>query len=85
MAIETQVIFQDKIETVVRKAVESLMEVKNIDDKVSFWELGLTSVTAVELISFINQQFDIDLQVEVLFSYQNISDITEYIMDVTKK
>jgi trans-AT polyketide synthase/acyltransferase/oxidoreductase domain-containing protein len=35
--------------------------------------------------AFINQQFNTDLEVEVLFSYQTITDITEYIMDVTKK
>jgi acyl carrier protein len=85
MEIETQEIFQDEIKTVVRKAIESLMEVRNIDNNESFWELGLTSVMAVELIAFINQQFNTDLEVEALFSYQTIADITEYIMDVTKK
>lgn len=85
MEIETQEIFQDEIKTVVRKVIESLMEVKNIDNNKSFWELGLTSVMAVELINFINQQFNTNLEVEVLFSYQTINDITEYIIDVTKK
>ena len=72
--------------TIVREAIaETLqMEEVSIKDDIGFSEYGVDSIVAVNLINLINKHFGIILQTTVLFDYNNVDQLTQYIIQEHK-
>ncbi|EGD48846.1 6-deoxyerythronolide-B synthase [Ruminiclostridium papyrosolvens DSM 2782] len=71
------------IETEVKKVVADLLDDKSeaLDLDKSFLELGINSILSVELVEALEQRFEIQLGIEVIFDYRGIKELAEFILD----
>lgn len=58
-------------------------DISNLDVEKKFTDLGLDSITGVELISKINQQFGLALKVIQIYDYPTLATLAEYIAQLT--
>ncbi|MED1663357.1 SDR family NAD(P)-dependent oxidoreductase [Brevibacillus laterosporus] len=71
-----------KVRSMIRENIaEALqMEEERIQNDRSFSEYGVDSIIAVNLVNLINQSCNIALQTTILFDYNNVNQLTEYII-----
>ncbi|GBF33017.1 malonyl CoA-acyl carrier protein transacylase [Desulfocucumis palustris] len=71
------------IENIIKEVVVNLLKERSdsLDLYKSFFDLGVNSVLAVELIEAINQQLGIELEIQVIFDYRGIKELAKYIFN----
>ncbi|WP_273323947.1 SDR family NAD(P)-dependent oxidoreductase, partial [Vallitalea guaymasensis] len=73
-----------RLKTIESKIKNIILEIKDdIDESLvlhnSFLDLGINSVLSVDLIENINQEFNIDVGIDVVFDYRGVKELAEYI------
>ncbi|SFS42465.1 PfaD family polyunsaturated fatty acid/polyketide biosynthesis protein [Marininema halotolerans] len=69
--------------SVIRVTADILqVESDRLDVESSFLELGINSMLAVDLVESINEKFNLDLGVEVVFDYRSIKELVTYIESI---
>lgn len=53
--------------------------IEEVDREIQFSEYGVDSITGLELISNLDEAFDIGLKTTILFDYGNVNDLTTYL------
>ncbi|MCR8993899.1 SDR family NAD(P)-dependent oxidoreductase [Brevibacillus laterosporus] len=73
---------KSKVRSLIRENIaEALqMEEKRIQNDRSFSEYGVDSIIAVNLVNLINQRCNLTLQTTILFDYNNVNELTEYMI-----
>lgn len=76
-------VYQKEIETLLEEVTAVLLKDTGApqDFDLSFLELGINSVLAVELVETVNQRLDIHLGIEVIFDYRGIRELAQHIID----
>ena len=69
------------IHSTLRSQVAELLycETDEVEDKVTFQDLGLDSVLATELITLINTEFGLSEKSEVIYQNPTLEELTTYI------
>nr|WP_092067193.1 SDR family NAD(P)-dependent oxidoreductase [Dendrosporobacter quercicolus]NSL46455.1 SDR family NAD(P)-dependent oxidoreductase [Dendrosporobacter quercicolus DSM 1736]SDL51052.1 Acyl transferase domain-containing protein [Dendrosporobacter quercicolus] len=68
------------IEQELKKIIADLLRDSTLDLDKSFLDLGINSVLAVELIEAVNQKFEIQLGIEVVFDYSGVKELAQVII-----
>ncbi len=55
------------------------VEAGEVDNSTSFSDYGVDSITGMELIDCINNEFDLTLKTTILFDYSNVDDLAGYL------
>ncbi len=55
------------------------VEAGEVDNSTSFSDYGVDSITGMELINRINNEFDLTLKTTILFDYSNVDDLAGYL------
>ena len=78
----TEQMIENHVRTTVRESIADAlkMEEGTIQDDRSFSEYGVDSIIAVNLVNGINKQFTITLETTVLFDYNNVDELSRYII-----
>lgn len=60
-------------------------EEKELDLQKSFLTMGINSVKTVELVDLLNERLSLNIGVEVLFDYENIEELSKYLVDLLEQ
>ncbi|MCP4699162.1 MAG: polyketide synthase, partial [Gammaproteobacteria bacterium] len=79
----TEQMLENHVKTIIRESVSEALktEEENIDDDIIFSEYGVDSIIAVSLVNLLAKRFGFDLKTAVLFDYNDIDQLTGYIIE----
>ena len=71
----------------IKKIISDLLHypIDEIDNSVSFKDLGIDSISGVEIVNVINKEFNLNLDKVILYDYPNIKLLVEYICNQYNK
>jgi acyl transferase domain-containing protein/acyl carrier protein/SAM-dependent methyltransferase len=74
---------REDLETKLKEVLSGLLKEtgNSIDFDLSFMELNIDSILAVDFVEALNQSFGIDLGVDVIFDYRGIKELAEFILN----
>ena len=73
----------DNLKTRIIQCIAEVLKVeaREVDNSTSFSDYGVDSITGMELINRINNEFDLTLKTTILFDYSNVDDLAGYIQN----
>lgn len=77
----------DEIMEVIRGYVaETIGEVpEEIDDEVSFFKLGISSIQALKIINRMRKMLEIDIDPVAMFEYKSVSSLAQYLYECVQE
>ena len=85
---ETAAVEQPESDAVEKKVIEIIcnilrLEEEEVDQRLSFTELGMDSVTGLELIRDINKEYGLKLEAVIVYDYKDIRDFIQMVKERT--
>lgn len=76
-----------EIEELVRKSLETILNIDNIDENESLLDIGLDSLNTVRLVVMLEEIFDITIEIEKLVeeNFRTINIIVDLIKEESKQ
>ena len=85
-SFETSRVYYEKDTLLISSKLKSVFEqvlhipYEDLDEEATFVDIGLDSISGVEAIRLINEEFKINLEAVVLYDYYNIEELSELII-----
>ena len=74
----------DNLESIQDRVIKILGRILHLDEEIdvgtTFSELGIDSITAVEIIRDVNKAFSLNLESAIVYDYPTIAELSEYIL-----
>lgn len=61
------------------------MDVDDIDDNVSFYKLGVTSVQALKVVNRVRKSLTVDVNPVAMFEYKCVEELADYLVEVVNE
>lgn len=61
------------------KIWKNALKIRSIDSTVSLFELGADSISVAKCVRDINEKYSLDIEIPVVFEYDTIDSLAEYI------
>lgn len=78
---------KENIKVIVRNIVKNILHLSDeeIDDDKNFKDIGIDSISSVEVIRDINNTFSLSLDAVILYDYSTVSTLAEYVYNQAEK
>ena len=74
----------DHIKNKVKEIWKHVLELKEIDEKESFYTYGGDSINGIEIMLKLSSLYGIKLDISILFEYNTVADLSDYILNILK-